>query len=72
MFEISLKRVFGVKSWDSRCIFSGSRGEVVAVEPLLLDKLPTHPLAGSLLVAVATLSKVIFILNCSKYVIRYN
>ncbi|CAH1405711.1 unnamed protein product [Nezara viridula] len=61
VFEISLKRVLGVRSWDSRCIFSGSRGEVVAVEPLLLNKLPTHPLAGSLLVAVATLSKVLLI-----------
>lgn len=61
VFEISLKRVLGVRLWDSRCIFSGSRGEVVAIEPLLLHKLPSHPLAGSLLVAVATLTKVLLI-----------
>ncbi|KAF6203449.1 hypothetical protein GE061_001780 [Apolygus lucorum] len=61
VFEIGLKRVLGVRSWDCKCVFSGCRGEVVALEPLLLYNLPTHPLAGSVIVAMATLSKMILV-----------
>ncbi|KAK9504557.1 hypothetical protein O3M35_010867 [Rhynocoris fuscipes] len=61
VFEIGLKRLLGVRSWDCKCVFSGSRGEVVALEPLLLYNLPTHPLAGYVIVAMATLSKVLLV-----------
>lgn len=58
VFELSFKRTLGIRSVDSRCIFSGSRGEVCCIEPLRLKALTTHPLHGSILVAMATLSKV--------------
>lgn len=65
MFELSFKRTLGVRGCDSKCLFSGSRGEVVALEPLLLHHLSSHPLQGSVLVAMATLSKVGYIVICS-------
>nr|XP_018909739.1 PREDICTED: vacuolar protein sorting-associated protein 8 homolog [Bemisia tabaci] len=61
VFELSFKRTLGIRSVDSRCIFSGSRGEVCCIEPLRLKALTTHPLHGSILVAMATLSKVILV-----------
>lgn len=58
VFELSFKRTLGLRGCDSKCLFSGSRGEVVAMEPLLLHQLSTHPLNGAVLIAMATLSKV--------------
>ncbi|XP_070163197.1 vacuolar protein sorting-associated protein 8 homolog isoform X5 [Polyergus mexicanus] len=51
----------GVRGCDSRCLFSGSKGEVCTLEPLLLNHLPSHPLKNYTLVAMATLSKVIVV-----------
>lgn len=51
----------GVRGCDSKCLFSGSRGEVCTLEPLLLDELSSHPLKNYTLVAMATLSKVIVV-----------
>ena len=51
----------GVRGCDSKCLFSGSRGEVCAMEPLLLGDLSNHPLQYYILVALATLSKVIVV-----------
>ena len=34
VFELSLKKTLGLRSYSSRCIFSGSRGEVCTFEPL--------------------------------------
>ena len=51
----------GVRGCDSKCLFSGSRGEVCTLEPLLLDELAAHPLKNYALVAMATLSKVIVV-----------
>lgn len=48
----------GVRGCDSRCLFSGSKGEVCTLEPLLLNHLPSHPLKNYTLVAMATLTKV--------------
>jgi hypothetical protein len=48
----------GVRGCDSKCLFSGSRGEVCCLEPLLLHQFNMHPLHGVVLVAMATLSKV--------------
>ncbi|RZF35520.1 hypothetical protein LSTR_LSTR010211 [Laodelphax striatellus] len=61
VFELNFKRTLGVRGCDSKCLFSGSRGEVVCLEPLLLHQLVTHPLQGATLVAMATLSKVIVV-----------
>ncbi|XP_046386782.1 vacuolar protein sorting-associated protein 8 homolog isoform X2 [Ischnura elegans] len=63
VFELSFKRTMGVRGCDSRCLFSGSRGEVVALEPLLLlNRHPAqHPLREVIAVAMATLSKVIVV-----------
>ncbi|XP_066595487.1 vacuolar protein sorting-associated protein 8 homolog isoform X2 [Prorops nasuta] len=61
VFELSFTRVMGVRGCESRCLFSGSRGEVCTLEPLLLNHLPSHPLKYYTLVAMATLSKVIVV-----------
>ncbi|XP_047351827.1 vacuolar protein sorting-associated protein 8 homolog isoform X2 [Vespa velutina] len=61
VFELNFTRVMGVRGCDSRCLFSGSRGEVCTLEPLLLNNLPSHPLKNYTLVAMATLSKVIVV-----------
>ncbi|KOC64483.1 Vacuolar protein sorting-associated protein 8 like protein [Habropoda laboriosa] len=61
VFELNFTRVMGVRGCDSRCLFSGSRGEVCTLEPLLLNHLPSHPLKNYTLVAMATLSKVIVV-----------
>ncbi|KAG7189422.1 hypothetical protein KM043_017126 [Ampulex compressa] len=61
VFELNFTRVMGVRGCESRCLFSGSRGEVCTLEPLLLNHLPSHPLKHYTLVAMATLSKVIVV-----------
>ncbi|XP_058794135.1 vacuolar protein sorting-associated protein 8 homolog isoform X2 [Phymastichus coffea] len=61
VFELSFTRTMGVRGCDSKCLFSGSRGEVCSLEPLLLDEVTTHPLKSYVLVAMATLSKVIVV-----------
>ncbi|XP_017885655.1 vacuolar protein sorting-associated protein 8 homolog isoform X2 [Ceratina calcarata] len=61
VFELNFTRVMGVRGCESRCLFSGSRGEVCTLEPLLLNYLPSHPLKTYTLVAMATLSKVIVV-----------
>lgn len=55
---MNFKRTLGVRGVETKCIFSGSKGEVCCVEPLLLNHLNSHPLRGSILVAMATLTKV--------------
>ncbi|XP_033214134.1 vacuolar protein sorting-associated protein 8 homolog [Belonocnema kinseyi] len=61
VFELNFTRVMGVRSCDSKLLFSGARGEVCTFEPLLLNELPIHPLKNYTLVAMATLSKVIIV-----------
>ncbi|KAL0270958.1 UNVERIFIED_CONTAM: hypothetical protein PYX00_008218 [Menopon gallinae] len=61
VFELNFKRTLGVRGCDSKCLFSGSRGEVCVIQPLLLNQFISHPLQGIILVAMATLSKVIVI-----------
>ncbi|XP_052128558.1 vacuolar protein sorting-associated protein 8 homolog [Frankliniella occidentalis] len=61
VFELTFKRTMGVRGCSSKCLFSGSRGEVCTIEPLLLDSVPGHPLHGTVLVAMATLSKIIVV-----------
>lgn len=73
VFELSFKRTLGIRSYDCKCLFSGSRGEVVTIEPLLLHQLSSHPLHGAVLVAMATLSKVrnffVMCTYCTNYVL---
>ena len=58
VFELSLKKTLGMRSYASRCIFSGSRGEVCTFEPLCPE--PNQNLPPSrIIVALATISKVI-------------
>ena len=59
VFELNFKRTLGVRGCDSRCIFSGSRGEVCTFEPLMLYNYPDNPLTKYVIIALATLSKVI-------------
>ncbi len=63
VFELTFKRTLGVRGVDAKCIFSGSKGEVCCIEPLLLHHLNSHPLRGSVLVAMATLTKVVNLIS---------
>lgn len=57
VFILSFNRRLGVRSWDSKCLFSGARGEVCAFEPLV-QGYDTNFLNKNILVAMATMSKV--------------
>ncbi|OXA63103.1 Vacuolar protein sorting-associated protein 8 [Folsomia candida] len=61
VFELCFKRTMGVRGCDSRCIFSGSRGEVCTFEPVLLAGYADNPLKKFVIVALATLSKVLVV-----------
>lgn len=39
-------------------MFSGGRGRVCCIEPLLFNQLASHPMNGYVIIAMATLSKV--------------
>ena len=47
----------GMRSYSSRCIFSGSRGEVCTFEPL--NQVQNQLMTERIIVALATISKVI-------------
>lgn len=57
VFSLTFNRRMGVRTWDSRCLFSGARGEVCVFEPLLQGN-DVQFLHQNVLVAMATLSKV--------------
>jgi vacuolar protein sorting-associated protein 8 len=57
VWSLSFTRRMGIRGCDSRCLFSGARGEVCALEPLIIND-ERHPLQQNYsLVALATLSK---------------
>ncbi|RZC37353.1 vacuolar protein sorting-associated protein 8 -like [Asbolus verrucosus] len=58
VFSLSFSRRLGVRSWDSKCLFSGARGEVCVFEPLVQGH-DIHFLSHHILVAMATLSKLV-------------
>lgn len=58
VFELNFKRNFGIRSVESKCLFSGGRGRVCCIEPLLFNQLANHPMNGYVIIAMATLSKV--------------
>ncbi|XP_060519247.1 vacuolar protein sorting-associated protein 8 homolog isoform X1 [Cylas formicarius] len=60
VFSVSFNRRLGVRSWDSKCLFSGARGEVCVFEPLTQGH-DIGFLSRHVIVAMATLSKVIVI-----------
>ncbi|XP_075164804.1 vacuolar protein sorting 8 isoform X2 [Haematobia irritans] len=57
VWSLSFTRKLGVRGCSSRCLFSGARGEVCAVEPLLSQTGEHHDLDQYCIVALATLSK---------------
>ncbi|VEN47939.1 unnamed protein product, partial [Callosobruchus maculatus] len=60
VFSMTFNRRLGRRSWDSKCLFSGARGEVCVFEPLIKGQ-EVEFLNRQVLVAMATLSKVIII-----------
>lgn len=55
----SSRRVMGMRSCDSRCLFSGSKGEVCCIEPLRTPPdFRDHPITCYSLLAMASLTKV--------------
>lgn len=56
VWSLNFTRRLGIRGCTSRCLFSGARGEVCAIEPLILSD-ENHPLKEYSLVALATLSK---------------
>lgn len=62
VFELTFKRVMGVRSCESRCLFSGSKGEVCCIEPLHTKaELRDHSIAQYSLLAMASLTKILVI-----------
>lgn len=57
VWSLSFTRKLGIRGCQSRCLFSGARGEVCAVEPLIMDSQGRHELDQYCIVALATLSK---------------
>ncbi|XP_078010813.1 vacuolar protein sorting-associated protein 8 homolog isoform X7 [Phascolarctos cinereus] len=62
VFELTFKRVMGVRTCESRCLFSGSKGEVCCIEPLHSKaELKDHPITQFSLLAMASLTKILVI-----------
>lgn len=62
VFELAFRRVMGMRSCDSRCLFSGSKGEVCCIEPLRTPPdFRDHPITQYSLLAMASLTKVLVI-----------
>ncbi|XP_077438362.1 vacuolar protein sorting-associated protein 8 homolog isoform X2 [Vanacampus margaritifer] len=62
VFELSFRRVMGMRSCDSRCLFSGSKGEVCCIEPLrAFPDFSDHPITHYSLLALASLTKILVI-----------
>lgn len=58
-FGLIFRRVMGVRTCESRCLFSGSKGEVCCIEPLhSKPELKDHPITQFSLLAMASLTKV--------------
>uniref|UniRef100_A0A3Q0RJ38 VPS8 subunit of CORVET complex n=1 Tax=Amphilophus citrinellus TaxID=61819 RepID=A0A3Q0RJ38_AMPCI len=62
VFELAFRRVMGMRSCDSRCLFSGSKGEVCCIEPLRSPPdFREHPITHYSLLAMASLTKILVI-----------
>ncbi|XP_063412679.1 vacuolar protein sorting-associated protein 8 homolog [Mytilus trossulus] len=63
VFELEFKRLIGVRTCESKCLFSGSRGEVCVIEPLHMNvTIKDHPMQDVQLVAMASLSKILLVI----------
>uniref|UniRef100_A0A7N8XFS7 VPS8 subunit of CORVET complex n=1 Tax=Mastacembelus armatus TaxID=205130 RepID=A0A7N8XFS7_9TELE len=61
VFELTF-RIMGMRSCDSRCLFSGSKGEVCCIEPLRTPPdFRDHPITHYSLLAMASLTKILVI-----------
>ncbi len=59
-FVFFVRRLIGVRTCDSRCLFSGSRGEVCTIEPLHMNHtIQDHPMKDVIILAMGSLSKVL-------------
>ncbi|CAN7990373.1 unnamed protein product [Ixodes hexagonus] len=62
VFELNFRKVLNNRTCESVCIFSGSRGEVCAVEPLRVgQEIRHHPAHDVSLLALGTVTKVIVV-----------
>ncbi|XP_037126745.1 vacuolar protein sorting-associated protein 8 homolog isoform X2 [Syngnathus acus] len=62
VFELAFRRVMGMRSCDSRCLFSGSKGEVCCIEPLrAYPDFSEHPICHYSMLALASLTKILVI-----------
>ncbi|XP_037637793.1 vacuolar protein sorting-associated protein 8 homolog isoform X2 [Sebastes umbrosus] len=62
VFELAFRRVMGMRSCDSRCLFSGSKGEVCCIEPLRAPPdFRDHSITHYSLLAMASLTKILVI-----------
>ncbi|XP_066148153.1 vacuolar protein sorting-associated protein 8 homolog isoform X1 [Euwallacea fornicatus] len=71
VFTLGFNRRLGVRSWDSKCLFSGARGEVCVFEPLVQGH-DISFLSKHVLVAMATLSKIIVISVRPRLKVHFN
>lgn len=72
VFELNFKRNFGIRSVEPKCLFSGGRGRVCVIEPLLFSQLASHPMNGYVIIAMATLSKVkLWMKNIKNHVVIF-
>ncbi|GFO47915.1 vacuolar protein sorting-associated protein 8-like protein [Plakobranchus ocellatus] len=62
VFELEFKRLIGVRTCESQCLFSGSRGEVCTIEPLHMNyTIKDHPMQDVMVLAMASFSKVLIV-----------
>ncbi|XP_053385366.1 vacuolar protein sorting-associated protein 8 homolog [Mercenaria mercenaria] len=62
VFELEFKRLIGMRTCESKCLFSGSRGEVCVIEPLHMSlATKDHPMQDVSILAMASLSKVLLV-----------
>ncbi|KAL3853951.1 hypothetical protein ACJMK2_013245 [Sinanodonta woodiana] len=62
VFDLEFKRLIGVRTCESKCLFSGSRGEVCTIEPLHMNyTIKDHPMQDVSVLAMASLSKVLLV-----------
>lgn len=57
---LTFTRKLGIRGADSRCVFSGARGEVCTIAPLCLGN-SNSPLSGHHIAAMATLTKFVVV-----------
>lgn len=61
VWSLNFTRNFGIRSYESRCLFSGARGEVCYFEPLYFNG-ENHPLRHYTIAAFVTLSKLFVVM----------